>query len=95
MLEELRPRIPAPPDGPPPAFRTPQVSTRKLAQERVGPRSLPDLRRARGAGGGGGGGGGGAGAPVTLMALQKKAVASLYLPAIETKRRPETVSVKP
>lgn len=32
------------------------------------------------------GGGGGAGAPVTLMALQKKAVASLYLPAIETKR---------
>ena len=42
-----------PPDGPPPAFRTPQVSTRKLAQERVGPRSLPDLRRARGAGGGG------------------------------------------
>ena len=66
------------------------ITNQRWAQERVGPRSLPDLRRARGAGGGGGGGGG-AGAPVTLMALQKKAVASLYLPAIEPKRRPETV----
>ena len=45
-----------------------------------------DVGAGGGAGGGGGGGGGGAGAPVTLMALQKKAVASLYLPAIETKR---------
>ena len=82
--------LPRPVCGPPPAFRTPQLAVRKLAQERVGhtPRSLPDLRRARGYAGGGGGGAAGEGPPVTLMALQKKAVASLYLPAISGAKRP-------
>ena len=84
LLEELRPRIPAPPDGPPPAFRTPQVAHTQArpgtCRSAIAPR--PDGRAARAAAAVAAVA---AGAPVTLMALLK-AVPSLYLPAIETKR---------